>query len=208
MSEYDHEPIRGLPGNLPQGEQILWQGSPDARTFARSALHTRWITGYFVLLAAIAMASGSMFGVLAIAASGVIVLALLHLFATLVARTTVYTITNRRLVLRIGVALNKCINLPLGLLGSAELRPQQAGFGDIAVKPTAAHRLGYAMLWPHARPFRFGEPEPMLRAVGDAAEVANILARACAQVTAIERSARPADEGTGSPAFRPAGAVA
>lgn len=208
MSEYDHEPIRGLPGNLPQGEQILWQGSPDARTFARSALHTRWITGYFVLLAAIAMASGSMFGVLAIAASGVIVLALLHLFATLVARTTVYTITNRRLVLRIGVALNKCINLPLGLLGSAELRQQQAGFGDIAVKPTAAHRLGYAMLWPHARPFRFGEPEPMLRAVGDAAEVANILACACAQVTAIERSARPAGEGTGSPAFRPAGAVA
>ena len=45
MTEYAHEPIRGLPGDLPEGEKILWQGAPDARTFARSALHTRWVTG-------------------------------------------------------------------------------------------------------------------------------------------------------------------
>lgn len=208
MTEYDHEPIRGLPGDLPEGEEILWQGAPDARTFASSALHTRWVIGYFVLLAAITLASGSLFGVLAIAISGAFVLGLLHLFATLVARTTVYTITNRRVVLRIGVALNKCINLPLGLLGSAELRQQQAGFGDITVKPSGAHRLGYAMLWPHARPFRFGAPEPMLRALANADEVAEILARACSQVTAIERSAQAAGEEAGSTALRPAGAVA
>ena len=29
ITEYDDEPIRGLPGELPQGETLLWQGSPE-----------------------------------------------------------------------------------------------------------------------------------------------------------------------------------
>ena len=35
MSEYENEPIRGLPGLLPKGEYIVWQGSPDWRGLAR-----------------------------------------------------------------------------------------------------------------------------------------------------------------------------
>lgn len=184
MIEYDHEPIRGLPGDLPEGERILWQGAPDASVFARSALFNRWIAGYFALLALIALASGSLFGVVAIVVTGAVALGLLALFAKAVARTTVYTVTNRRIVLRIGIALNKCINLPLPLVGAADLRPHGAGHGDIALSLVGPHRLGYAMLWPHARPFRFGQPQPMLRAIPEAASVAAILARACGAVAA------------------------
>ena len=32
MSEYDHEPVRGLPGVLPSGEALLWQGAPEWRS--------------------------------------------------------------------------------------------------------------------------------------------------------------------------------
>ena len=28
--EHDYEPVRGLPGPLPAGEQLIWQGSPGA----------------------------------------------------------------------------------------------------------------------------------------------------------------------------------
>lgn len=191
MIEYEHEPIRGLPGDLPAGERILWQGAPDWRAFARSALHTRWIGLYFALIGAIALVGGSLGGSLAALASALIVLGLLGLFAVSVARTTVYTITNRRVVLRIGVALNKCINLPLGLIGSADLRERGAGFGDIALVPSAPHGLGYAMLWPHARPLRFSRPQPMLRAVPDAQAVAELLARACAAVVPVAREEAP-----------------
>ena len=83
MTEYDHEPIRGLPGDLPAGEEILWQGSPDWRTFARSALYTRYIAGYFAILALFGIASGSMFGAVTSVVAGVIVHALLALFATI-----------------------------------------------------------------------------------------------------------------------------
>ena len=189
MIEYDHEPVRGLPGDLPEGEAILWQGAPDAQVFARTALYTRWVVGYFVLLTGVALVSGSLGGALATALSGAAAVGLLHLFASLVARTTVYTITNHRVVLRIGVALNKCINLPLSLIGSVGMREHGAGFGDIALRPSASHRLGYAMLWPHARPLRFGTPEPMLRALPDAQAACDILARACAKVVAVERTA-------------------
>lgn len=192
MIEYDHEPIRGLPGDLPSGERILWQGAPDWRAFARSALHTRWIGFYFALIGAIALIGGSIGGALAALASALVVFGLCALFAMLVARTTVYTITNRRVVLRIGVALTKCINLPLAQIGSADLRKLGAGFGDIALVPKASHRLGYALLWPHARPLRFSRPQPMLRALPDAHAVAELLARACAAVVPVTRDETPA----------------
>lgn len=180
MTEYEHEPIRGLPGNLPEGEHILWQGAPDWRLFAASGLFTRWIGAYFAILAAFALASGQLFAAMATVVCGAAALGLLSLFAALLQRTTVYTITNRRVVLRIGVALNKCINLPLKAIAGADLRPLGNGSGDIALTLGQKHRLGYAMLWPHARPFRFGAPQPMLRALPNAVEVAAILARACA----------------------------
>ena len=47
------EPINGLPGALPQGEEILWQGAPKTWALARDSLSLYWVVGYFVLLAAI-----------------------------------------------------------------------------------------------------------------------------------------------------------
>jgi hypothetical protein len=193
VSEHDFEPIRGLPGNLPAGEHILWQGAPDAWVFARSALNTRWIAGYFGLLIVWAMVRGTMMGVLLTAGFGAIALALSLIFAFMVAKTTVYTITNRRVVLRIGVALSKCINLPLSQLASADLREQAMGFGDIALVPAARSGLGYALLWPHARPLRLSAPQPMLRAIPNAAGVAGVLAKATAAIMPVQqRSVQPA----------------
>ena len=47
MSEHDFEPIRGLPGPLPEGETILWQGAPDWRVLAVQAFHVRAVAIYF-----------------------------------------------------------------------------------------------------------------------------------------------------------------
>ncbi len=206
MTEYEYEPIRGLPGALPEGETILWQGAPQWRSFAVSALKTRWIGLYFVALFALSAAGGSLFGMVATLIGAAVSLGLLALFAVGVARTTVYTITNRRVVLRIGVALNTCINLPLKLIGSADLRQLDKTHGDIALTLTGRHRLGYAMLWPHARPFRFAEPQPMLRALADPSAVATILARACAEHLAIDVAADPVRTSAPAPAFQQAAA--
>lgn len=187
MSEYEHEEVRGLPGRLPPGETLLWQGAPDWRRLARDAFHTHLVAGYFAALLVWAVidavspnGAASPVGVAATAAVGVAALALLHGLAWLSARTTVYSITSKRVVLRFGMALPKCVNLPFAQVGDARLAVNKDGTGDIALALTAKG-LGYASLWPHARPWQVAKPEPMMRALPDAASVAALLADACAK---------------------------
>lgn len=184
--EHDAEPIRGLPGMLPPGEDILWQGSPEWRRLARDAFKTRWIAGYFLVLLAWAGIDGNLSGMAMTALVALLGLGGLYALAWLAARSTVYTLTNRRIVFRFGIALTKCINLPLGAVAEAGLRVNGDGTGDIPLVLSQPHRLGYAQFWPHVRPWRIGRPEPMLRAIPDVQSVADRLAATVAR-------AQPAD---------------
>jgi Bacterial PH domain len=192
MSEYDHEPVRGLPGALPQDEVILWQGSPDWQQLAGHALHIRLAALYFAGIAIWAVSRGDMSTAIGVTSLGLVVVALLLLFAWGVARTTVYTLTSKRIVLRIGVALNKCINLPLSEIETADLKVLGQGHGNIVLHLKGLPRLGYIMLWPHARSLRFVRPQPMLRAVPEAQMVGALLFKATQQVQPVAaRAAEP-----------------
>ena len=50
--DFKTEPLPGLPALPPDGEQILWQGSPRWQTVARRILHIDVLAIYFVLLLA------------------------------------------------------------------------------------------------------------------------------------------------------------
>lgn len=198
MNEHDGEPVRGLPARLPEGEHILWQGAPDWRALARTALKVRWVAGYFGVLAAWnaadGLAAGETFGSVAAqavltAAAGGVAVGLLALYAWLAARTTVYTLTNKRFVLRHGVALSKIFNVPYRVIAAAGLKTGASGTGDIALRLIADSKVAYPHLWPHARPWRFSHPEPMLRAIPEAATVARQLHEAVEQ--AARESGRP-----------------
>ena len=186
MSEYEHEAIRGLPGVLPPGETLLWQGAPDWRRLARDAYHTRLVAIYFAVLLAWAvidtLAPGGVASPIGIAATAVVGcagLGLLYGLAWLAARTTVYSITSKRVVLRFGIALPKCVNLPFSQIATARLADNPDGTGDIALV-LLSRGLGYAALWPHARAWQLAKPEPMLRALPRAAQVSQLLAEAFA----------------------------
>ena len=185
MSEYDSEPVRGLPGELPADEHIIWQSSPDWKHLALAALHIRLSAIYFGAIAIWAVSRGDMNTAVAVTILGVVVIALFTLFAWGVSRTCVYTLTNKRIVLRVGVALNKCINLPLAEIESANLKMLDGGFGNIVLTLKGVPRLGYIMLWPHARSLRFVRPQPMLRAIPDARNVASMLYKATQQVQPV-----------------------
>jgi len=176
--EHEIEPIPGLPGALPEGEHIIWQGSPDRARLARTALHTRSVAIYFGALIVFGLAIQAWTGALLTLAAGLCGLALLHAFAWASARSTLYTLTNRRVVIRAGVALPTCINVPLSLIESAELRMHDDGTGDIPMKLKRGNELGYAQLWPHARTLYINHAQPMLRSIPDAERVAILLARA------------------------------
>lgn len=190
------ETIPGLPEDLPEGERLLWRGSPDWKALAMHVFHVRAVAIYFAVLAvwktAGALSAGEGLAEAALSAGMVVLFAaaalgLLLLFARLIAKTTIYTITSARVVIRAGVALPKSINIPFAVVGSAALKTRKGGDGDIPLQLTEGNRAAYLHLWPHARPFRLVSAEPMLRGVPDAAKAAEILAGALA-----ERSGQPA----------------
>ena len=96
------------------------------------------------------------------------------------ARCTVYTITDARVVIRLGTAFPMTVNLPYGRIETAALKVQKDGSGDISLLLTGKDRLAYMVLWPHVRPWRMKRAEPTLRAVPDVARVGQVLARALA----------------------------
>ena len=216
MTEYENEPIPGLPGLLPPGEHIVWQGSPDWRMLARTAFHTRLIAGYFAILSAWALISSiaagvrgpsDLIGFAMTVVVGAIGVALLHLLAWGSARTTIYTLTNRRMVLRIGMALPKCINLPLVLSGAVDLAARPDGTVDVLLTLTGQQRLGYVALWPHARPWKIATPQPMLRAVPGATDIAALIARTCLAINPDGRVAPAESRAAPVPVFAEAAAA-
>ena len=165
--EYEIEPIPGLPGNLPPGETIIWQGSPDWQSLARAVFHTRLVAIWFVFVASLAFVAGGtgLKGALITLVAAAAGLGVLYILARAGARSTIYTLTNRRVVMRFGVSLPKCINLPLAAIGAADVRQFGNGIVDIVLRPTQRFPLGWLQMWPHVQPWKVAEPQPMLRAV-------------------------------------------
>lgn len=185
------EPIPGLPEPLPEGESILWQGAPNFMTLAASAFHTRLVGGYFLVILALRMfnawdashsAAHSLIAGLWLLPLALLALSVLYAMAWLTARTTVYTVTTRRVVMHIGVVLDLTLNLPFEALESVDLRVDKHAHGDLPMRIMASNKIAYTHLWPHARPWRLKQPQPMMRAVPNAQEVGAILAKAMREV--------------------------
>jgi hypothetical protein len=185
--DFAFEPVPGLPELLPQGETMLWQGSPEWRALAISAFHVRKVAAYFTLLLVWQMISAwrdgagaaetAMLGVwivlLAAAAIGI-----LCMLAYFYARGTIYTLTSKRIVIRTGLALPVTLNLPLSLIDTASVGRQSGGTGSIALAVTKPYRIAWLVLWPNVRPWTFTNPQPLLRCLANVGSVASILARA------------------------------
>lgn len=184
--DFDFEPIKGLPERLPEGEEILWQGAPDWWALARESLALYWVAAYFVVLflwrvivatetmsLAQAAVASSFFLVL-----GAVVCALLLTTAFVQARASCYTVTNKRVALRIGAALTMTLNLPYTWIGNANLDLRRSGTGTIAFELMGTTKFSYLLCWPHVRPWRIARTEPAFRCIPDAAKVARIIAEA------------------------------
>jgi hypothetical protein len=212
FTEHDWEPVPGLPGQLPDGESILWQGRPGWRGLAQRAMHLRMLVIYFALLSAWRGAAlihdGAAWEEAAVAAAWIVLLGaipvgILGAYAWFSARETIYTITTRRVVVRTGVALPMTVNVPFALIRSAAVAVQPDGTGDIAIEMTPPHRVSWVALWPHTRSWRITKPQPMLRAVTEPQAVAQILGRALSAAAAMP--VRPTSTTTSDrPASQPA----
>ena len=204
--EHEFEAVHGLPAALPAGENIIWQGSPDVSSFARNAFHIRALTGYFALLLVLrgvfAIADGATYSealrsvapLLALALAG---LGLVWLLAYLASKAAVYTLTDQRIVMRIGIVLSITFNLPLKTLTAAGLKINSDGTGDIPLSLQSEFNIAYLHLWPHARPWQIRHTQPMLRSIANVERVAALLTKATlAAQPAIQASERASNDVT------------
>lgn len=195
--DFAAEPVPGLPAALPAGESVLWQGRPRWRSLALRAFHARKVAFYFVVLAVwsgiAAIYDGRSVAAAAWVVStqvllGALAAGMLAGIAWLTARATVYTITTERVVIRFGIALTMSINLPFTKIQTAGLRRHRGGMGDIPLGLVPGERVSYLVLWPHVRPWRFRQVEPMLRCIPDVDTVAVKLAEALARRHGVAQS--------------------
>ena len=93
---------------------------------------------------------------------------------------------------RIGAALTLTLNLPYREIGNAALSLRKNGTGTIALETTGKVQFSLLVLWPHARPWHFSPSQPALRAIPDAAHVAQILAQAAEARVSVPQIARKA----------------
>lgn len=205
--EHEWEAAPGLPEPLPKGEKILWQGAPHWYALAVHAFHVRKVAIYFGLMlvwqgvSLRADGSDALSIALALLQSGslvVVALCLLGMSAWWAARTSLYTLTDKRLVMRVGIVLSLTFNFPLRCIRSAEIRDLSEGHADIALELPPGDRIGWFHLWPHQRAWHFSHPQPTLRCVPEGRAVGELLQRTwmAAQVSGPSRAQSAAASGT------------
>lgn len=178
------ERAAGLTKPLPPAERILWQVRPAPRAMAARIFHLHGVATYFALAAAAvalaawrggrppgqAIAEASLLLPFALASLG-----LLAILGRMTARATTYTLTNRRLILHIGIAYEMTVSVPLSAIRGAGLRRRADGSGDVVLSVKDAGGAGYVALWPHVRAWTFWRPQPMLRALPDVEAAAELI---------------------------------
>jgi hypothetical protein len=188
---------RGLPEKLPAGERVLWQGSPEWKTLFNRAFKAKYVAVYFAAVigfcvlrslhggvpaAAVGISAAKMIG-LSLVPFGVIAL-----YCWGVERSTIYTITSRRVVMSFGIAVPMTVNLPFSRIASAGCKHHAGGSGDVPLTLMPTEKMAYFMVWPHARPWRMARAEPMLRCISNVDAAAAVLARALSAHAAIAQA--------------------
>jgi hypothetical protein len=197
--------IRGVAMPLPPGEVVQWQGAPEVRALARHTFHQRKVALYvLVMLAwwAINAWRGENEGTLA---QGLLLLGLAlvpvlvtEVLARLVARSTVYAITDRRVVMKVGFVFPMTLNIPHRVIASGAVRRNGDGTGQLAMPLIEGERIAYVALWPHCKPFAFTRPVPVFRGVPNVDDVGAMLrAAVLAQDGGVEATTIDTDHAVG-----------
>ena len=170
--------------DLPPDETLLWSAQPKPSAFVRRVFHLRALTMYFALIVGF-----SSIGTLSSAAEmkvllgslvwqlslGGMVLVILNVLGRFYAKSTIYALTNKRFVIRSGLALPSVIAIPLTKLQSAGIRTYSDDTGDIVLVPDKGLKVYWLLLWPSVRTFEWRHVQPLLRAIEKPEVVAGML---------------------------------
>jgi len=169
--------------SIPEGERLCWVGKPNWISFGFHVFGIKYLLLYFIISAFYAISQielgfsfGSFIGeYISFVVSGIIAGLILFLLSYFSAQHTCYVITEKRLVIRTGIALVFFLNVPLKNVISIDKQSLFYGYGNLSFKPQSKKRIPYFSCWPSVRSGSFWEPIPAFRSIEHIEEIGKIV---------------------------------
>ena len=168
---------------IPDGESILWKGKPSLWGFSWNLFGLKWITFYLSILSVVSIArffasdfhTAFYIDFLPFFLSGIFASIILIGLAAIQAYSTVYIITENRVIIKTGAALSFLIRMPFKKIKEVNLQKRGASIGTISFELFSKKRVPYVSCWPSVRPWKFKKTQPAFSCVRSVDEVATIL---------------------------------
>ena len=168
---------------IPNGESILWKGRPSLWGFSWNLFGLKWITLYLSILSIVSVArffasdfyTAFYVDFLPFFLSGIFASIILIGLAATQTYSTVYIITENRVIIKTGAALSFLISMPFKKIKEVNLQKRGASIGTISFELLSERRVPYISCWPSVRPWKFKRTQPAFSCIGSVDEVATIL---------------------------------
>ena len=168
---------------IPNGESILWKGRPSLWGFSWNLFGLKWITLYLSMLSIVSVArffasdfyTAFYVDCLPFFLSGIFASIILIDLAATQTYSTVYIITENRVIIKTGAALSFLISMPFKKIKEVNLQKRGASIGTISFELLSEKRVPYISCWPSVRPWKFKRTQPAFSCIGSVDEVATIL---------------------------------
>ena len=168
---------------IPNGESILWKGRPSLWGFSWNLFGLKWITLYLSILSIVSVArffasdfyTAFYVDFLPFFLSGIFASIILICLAATQTYSTVYIITENRVIIKTGAALSFLISMPFKKIKEVNLQKRGASIGTISFELLSEKRVPYISCWPSVRPWKFKGTQPAFSCIGSVDEVATIL---------------------------------
>ena len=179
--------LNRLPGevsrSIPEGEIVCWVGRPYWISLGFNVFGIKYLLLYFIISAFYAISQIELVfsfrafigEYISFIISGIIASVILFLLAYFAAQHTCYVITEKRLVIRTGIALVFLLNVPLKNVISIDKQSLFRGYGNLSFKPQSKKRIPYSSCWPSVRGSSFLKPIPTFRSIANIEEIGRIV---------------------------------
>ena len=168
---------------IPEGESILWKGKPSFWGFSWYFFGLKLLAFYMIILSLVFAArltvtdffTAFVGDFLPFLVSGILTSCILMALAKIQSQSSVYIITENRVIIKSGAALSFLISMPFKKIKAVNLQKRKGSLGTISFELNSGKRVPYISCWPSVRPWRFKNTEPAFSCIENVDEVATIL---------------------------------
>ena len=168
---------------IPEGESILWKGKPSFWGFSWYFFGLKLLAFYLIVLSVVFAArltvtdffTAFLVDFLPFLLSGILTSCILMALAKIQSQSSVYIITENRVIIKSGAALSFLISMPFKKIKAVNLQKRKGSLGTISFELNSGKRVPYISCWPSVRPWRFKNTEPAFSCIENVDEVATIL---------------------------------